>query len=160
MYNLHHLQTHLLYVNLSFSYTAKQTSILPKDYLGMLEYKREHEAKLIQNIILGIGCILFLLIWCYYSMLHIREEIQRDTISSMCISLHLHRSEAQRCGGEHDALSASLYPFHVYPPCWLPERWHQAQVSNERNHQWHQKGHTGEVYLCFSYCYCAEDCIM
>lgn len=62
MYNLHHLQTHLLYVNLSFSYTAKQTSILPKDYLGMLEYKREHEAKLIQNIILGIGCILFLLI--------------------------------------------------------------------------------------------------
>ncbi|XP_033823805.1 unconventional myosin-Vc [Periophthalmus magnuspinnatus] len=35
---------------------AKQTSfsIIPKEYLGMLEYKREHEAKLIQNIILDL----------------------------------------------------------------------------------------------------------
>ncbi|KAJ0069163.1 hypothetical protein NL108_003078 [Boleophthalmus pectinirostris] len=35
---------------------AKQTSfsIIPKEYLGMLEYKREHEAKLIQNIIIDL----------------------------------------------------------------------------------------------------------
>ncbi|XP_072291958.1 unconventional myosin-Vc [Eucyclogobius newberryi] len=35
---------------------AKQASfqIIPKEYLGMLEYKREHEAKLIQNIILDL----------------------------------------------------------------------------------------------------------
>lgn len=40
--------------SLELSNRAKQTSILPKDYLGMLEYKREHEAKLIQNIILDL----------------------------------------------------------------------------------------------------------
>ncbi|KAK7892140.1 hypothetical protein WMY93_024103 [Mugilogobius chulae] len=35
---------------------AKQTSFpnIPKEYLGMLEYKREHEAKLIQHIILDL----------------------------------------------------------------------------------------------------------
>lgn len=31
--------------------------VVPKDYLGMLEYKREDEPRLIQNIILGIYII-------------------------------------------------------------------------------------------------------
>lgn len=29
-------------------------AVIPKDYLGMLEFKREDEPMLIQNIILGI----------------------------------------------------------------------------------------------------------
>lgn len=42
--------------NSHFVPAAKRTStpIIPKDYLGMLEYKREDEPRLIQNIILGI----------------------------------------------------------------------------------------------------------
>ncbi|XP_043980326.1 unconventional myosin-Vc isoform X2 [Gambusia affinis] len=36
---------------LEMSQKAKQTPALPKEYLGMLEYKREDEARLIQNII-------------------------------------------------------------------------------------------------------------
>lgn len=44
--------------NSLFVFAAKRTStpIIPKDYLGMLEYKREDEPRLIQNIILG-NCI-------------------------------------------------------------------------------------------------------
>lgn len=42
--------------SLELSQRVKQSSfpIIPKDYLGMLEYKREHEAKLIQHIILDL----------------------------------------------------------------------------------------------------------
>lgn len=49
-----------MFVTLTFPPTAKQASapVLPKDYLGMLEYKREDEPRLIQNIILGISTTL------------------------------------------------------------------------------------------------------
>ncbi|XP_044050302.1 unconventional myosin-Vc isoform X2 [Siniperca chuatsi] len=42
--------------SLETSQKAKQTSVsaVPKDYLGMLEYKREDESRLIQNIILDL----------------------------------------------------------------------------------------------------------
>lgn len=49
-----------MFVTVTFAPTAKQTSalVLPKDYLGMLEYKREDEPRLIQNIIQGISTSL------------------------------------------------------------------------------------------------------
>ncbi|XP_069564292.1 unconventional myosin-Vc [Brachyistius frenatus] len=40
--------------SLETSQRAKQASAIPKDYLGMLEYKREDEPRLIQNIILDL----------------------------------------------------------------------------------------------------------
>ncbi|KAK5619473.1 Unconventional myosin-Vc [Crenichthys baileyi] len=39
---------------LEMSQKAKQTPAFPKEYLGMLEYKRENEARLIQNIIIDL----------------------------------------------------------------------------------------------------------
>ncbi|XP_054588949.1 unconventional myosin-Vc isoform X1 [Nothobranchius furzeri] len=45
-----------LFIHSSFAHAAKQntTSIIPKEFLGMLEYRREHEPRLIQNIILDL----------------------------------------------------------------------------------------------------------
>ncbi|XP_036004480.1 unconventional myosin-Vc [Fundulus heteroclitus] len=40
--------------SLEMSQKTKQTPVLPKEYLGMLEYKREDEARLIQNIIIDL----------------------------------------------------------------------------------------------------------
>ncbi|KAF3854941.1 hypothetical protein F7725_022996 [Dissostichus mawsoni] len=40
--------------SLETSQRAKKTSAIPKDFLGMLEYKREDESRLIQNIILDL----------------------------------------------------------------------------------------------------------
>ncbi|CAN9499417.1 unnamed protein product [Ophioblennius macclurei] len=40
--------------SLSASRNVKQTSVIPRDYLGMLEYKKEDEPRLIQNIILDL----------------------------------------------------------------------------------------------------------
>ncbi|KAM4553324.1 unconventional myosin-Vc [Fundulus diaphanus] len=39
---------------LEMSQKTKQSPVLPKEYLGMLEYKREDEARLIQNIIIDL----------------------------------------------------------------------------------------------------------
>lgn len=84
--------------------TAKQTSTIPKDYLGMLEYKREDETRLIQNIIIGALPLS-------ESITHIHSYNDNTSISQ-CV----HRPEAQRCGGQHAALTACVHPLHVCPP--------------------------------------------
>lgn len=53
-------RVHTSYLNFFITFIVSQTarqkpaSTIPKDYLGMLEYKREDEPRLIENIILGI----------------------------------------------------------------------------------------------------------
>lgn len=70
------------------SHTAKPTPApaIPKEYLGMLEYKRDDETKLIQNIILGIQdfCILFILYSFYFCMCFCLDGASESTVNNKC----------------------------------------------------------------------------
>uniref|UniRef100_A0A672I2A3 Myosin VC n=1 Tax=Salarias fasciatus TaxID=181472 RepID=A0A672I2A3_SALFA len=77
----------------------KQTSnVIPRDYLGMLEYKREDELRLIQNIILGIdlkpkGVVVnmipnlpaFLLFMCVRHADYLNDEAKIKSLMSAII---------------------------------------------------------------------------
>lgn len=100
----------LLPISIRLCLAAKPASqsAIPRDHLGMLEYKREDEARLVQNIILGIQDLLG------FSCLFIPSLESSENIKPL--SRPSPRAETQRCGGQHDPRPASVHPVHVHPP--------------------------------------------
>uniref|UniRef100_A0A4W6D4G4 Myosin VC n=1 Tax=Lates calcarifer TaxID=8187 RepID=A0A4W6D4G4_LATCA len=86
---------------IGFFIFTKQTSspAIPKDYLGMLEYKREDEPRLIQNIILGIlpqpkgvvvnmipGLPAYILFMCVRHADYLNDEVKLKSLMNAIIS--------------------------------------------------------------------------
>ncbi|KAI3370674.1 hypothetical protein L3Q82_007236 [Scortum barcoo] len=85
--------------SLEISQKAKQTSApaIPKDYLGMLEYKREDEARLIQNIIWDLkpkgvvvnmipGLPAYILFMCVRHADYLNDEAKLKSLMNASIS--------------------------------------------------------------------------
>uniref|UniRef100_A0A4W6D3M3 Myosin VC n=1 Tax=Lates calcarifer TaxID=8187 RepID=A0A4W6D3M3_LATCA len=85
--------------SLETSQKAKQTSspAIPKDYLGMLEYKREDEPRLIQNIILDLrpkgvvvnmipGLPAYILFMCVRHADYLNDEVKLKSLMNAIIS--------------------------------------------------------------------------
>ncbi|XP_029289703.1 LOW QUALITY PROTEIN: unconventional myosin-Vc [Cottoperca gobio] len=85
--------------SLETSQKAKQTSApaIPKDYLGMLEYKREDESRLIQNIILDLkpkGVVVnlipslpaYILFMCVRHADYLNDEVKLKSLMNAIIS--------------------------------------------------------------------------
>ncbi|XP_075883469.1 unconventional myosin-Vc [Nelusetta ayraudi] len=85
--------------SLEASQKAKRTStpIIPKDYLGMLEYKREDEPRLIQNIILDLkpkgvvvnmmpGLPAYLLLMCVRHADYLNDDVKLKSLMHNVIS--------------------------------------------------------------------------
>nr|XP_040017639.1 unconventional myosin-Vc isoform X3 [Gasterosteus aculeatus aculeatus] len=85
--------------SLQTSQKAEQTPTpaIPKDYLGMLEYKREDESKLIQNIILDLkpkgvvvnvipGLPAYILFMCVRHADYLNDEVKLKSLMSGIIS--------------------------------------------------------------------------
>ncbi|XP_054476812.1 unconventional myosin-Vc [Anoplopoma fimbria] len=84
--------------NLETSQKAKQTSApaTPKDYLGMLEYRREDESRLIQNIILDLkpkgvvvnmipGLPAYILFMCVRHADYLNDEVRLKSLMNAII---------------------------------------------------------------------------
>uniref|UniRef100_A0A673CA31 Myosin VC n=1 Tax=Sphaeramia orbicularis TaxID=375764 RepID=A0A673CA31_9TELE len=85
--------------SLETSQRAKQTPLpnIPKDYLGMLEYKRDDESKLIQNIILDLkpkgvvvnmipGLPSYILLMCIRHADYLNDETKLKSLMNATIS--------------------------------------------------------------------------
>uniref|UniRef100_A0AAQ5Y6H3 Myosin VC n=1 Tax=Amphiprion ocellaris TaxID=80972 RepID=A0AAQ5Y6H3_AMPOC len=87
-----------IFITFVVSHTAKQASpsAIPKDYLGMLEYKREDEPRLIQNIVLDLkpkgvvvnmipGLPAYILFMCVRHADYLNDEMKLKSLMNAII---------------------------------------------------------------------------